>query len=268
MYLIITNYSKNNDDNLTNLHHIKAFRFNKIHHIAFKDKVAFIKCLTIQDRFFVPLQKKMLYEPLPSKYLESAVAELAKLPGVGRKTALRLALHLLRQDPTQSTALGNSLIELRQKISYCTTCNNISDSSICPVCADQSRDNSLLCVVEDIRDVMAIERTSQYKGLYHVLGGLISPIDGVRPEDIHLESLLNRCKESNVQEVILAMSATVEGDTTAFYIFRMLQETQLIFSTISRGISIGDELEYIDEITLGRSIQSRIPYQQVLAPQK
>lgn len=210
----------------------------------------------------------MFFEQLPSRYLENAVSELAKLPGVGRKTALRLALHLLRQDRSQSSALGNSLIELRENITYCRTCHNISDTETCPVCANPARDRSVICVVEDIRDVMAVERTAQFNGMYHVLGGLISPIDGIRPEDIHLDSLRVRAEENPVREIILALSATVEGDTTAFYIFRQLQHLNLTFSTISRGISIGDELEYIDEVTLGRSILSRVPYQQMLVSEK
>ncbi len=210
----------------------------------------------------------MFFEQLPSKYLENAVSELSKLPGVGRKTALRLALHLLRQDKSLSTALGNSLIELREKITYCSVCHNISDTETCPVCANPSRDRSVICVVEDIRDVMAVERTSQFNGVYHVLGGLISPIDGIRPQDIFLDSLQQRVQENPVREIILALSATVEGDTTAFYIFRQLQHLNITFSTISRGISIGDELEYIDEVTLGRSIQARVPYQQLLVSEK
>ncbi|HBG69888.1 MAG: recombination protein RecR [Bacteroidetes bacterium GWF2_43_63] len=210
----------------------------------------------------------MFFEQLPSKYLENAVSELSKLPGVGRKTALRLALHLLRQDKSLSTALGNSLIELREKITYCSVCHNISDSETCPVCANPSRDRSVICVVEDIRDVMAVERTSQFNGVYHVLGGLISPIDGIRPQDIFLDSLQQRVEENPINEIILALSATVEGDTTAFYIFRQLKHLNISFSTISRGISIGDELEYIDEVTLGRSIQARVPYQQLLVSEK
>ena len=210
----------------------------------------------------------MLFEQLPSRYLENAVSELAKLPGVGRKTALRLALHLLRQDKSLSQALGQSLIELRENITYCRTCHNISDSETCPVCANPSRDNGVICVVEDIRDVMAVERTAQFNGVYHVLGGLISPIDGIRPDDINLASLHQRVSAQPVREIILALSATVEGDTTAFYIFRQLQNLNITFSTISRGISVGDELEYIDEVTLGRSIQSRIPYQQMLVSEK
>lgn len=210
----------------------------------------------------------MFFETLPSKYLENAVAELAKLPGVGRKTALRLALHLLRQDKSQSTLLGHSLVELREKISYCKICHNISDTDLCPVCSSSSRNRSIVCVVEDIRDVMAIERTGQFNGVYHVLGGLISPIDGIRPEDVQIESLRRRLEVNPAQEIVLALAATVEGDTTAFYIYRHLKQFELTFSTISRGISIGDELEYIDEITLGRSIQSRIPYQQTLVSEK
>lgn len=210
----------------------------------------------------------MFFEQLPSKYLENAVSELSKLPGVGRKTALRLALHLLRQDKSLSTALGNSLIELREKITYCSVCHNISDTETCPVCSNPSRDRSVICVVEDIRDVMAVERTSQFNGIYHVLGGLISPIDGIRPQDIFLDSLQNRVQQNPIKEIILALSATVEGDTTSFYIYRQLQHMNITFSTISRGISIGDELEYIDEVTLGRSIQARVPYQQQLVSEK
>lgn len=196
------------------------------------------------------------------------MSELAKLPGVGRKTALRLALHLLRQDKNLSIALGNSIIDLRENITYCKTCHNISDTEQCPVCANPSRDKSILCVVEDIRDVMAIERTGQFNGVYHVLGGLISPIDGVRPDDINLESLRVRVDQQPVREIILALAATVEGDTTAFYVYRQLQHLSITFSSISRGISIGDELEYIDEVTLGRSIQSRVPYQHLLVNEK
>ncbi|PKP01770.1 MAG: recombination protein RecR [Bacteroidetes bacterium HGW-Bacteroidetes-6] len=210
----------------------------------------------------------MFFETLPSRYLENAVAELAKLPGVGRKTALRLALHLLRQDKSQATILGHSLVELREKITYCKICHNISDSGLCPVCSSETRNRNIICVVEDIRDVMAIERTGQFNGVYHVLGGLISPIDGIRPEDVQIESLRRRIEVNPAHEIVLALAATVEGDTTAFYIYRQLQQFELSFSTISRGISIGDELEYIDEITLGRSIQSRIPYQQTLVSEK
>ena len=218
--------------------------------------------------FCIFVKNIMLFESLPSKYLENAVSELAKLPGVGRKTALRLALPLLRQDKSLSVSLGNSLIELREKINYCAICHNISDTEICPICANPARDNKVICVVEDIRDVMAIERTSQFNGVYHVLGGLISPIDGIRPQDIFIDSIQQRIKDNSAEEIILALSATIEGDTTAFYIYRQLQHLNITFSTISRGISIGDELEYIDEVTLGRSIQSRIPYRHMLVSEK
>ncbi|NLL29194.1 MAG: recombination protein RecR [Bacteroidales bacterium] len=206
----------------------------------------------------------MFFEQLPSKYLENAVSELSKLPGVGRKTALRLALYLLRQDKSISISIGNSLLELCNNIKHCKICNNISDDDICSICSNPGRDKSTICIVEDIRDIMAIERTSQFKGVYHVLGALISPIDGIRPEDLNLNSLYEKIENENIKEIILALSATVEGDTTAFYIYRKIQNNNIVFSTISRGISVGDELEYIDEITLGRSIQSRVPYQQLL----
>lgn len=213
---------------------------------------------------FCIFTQKMFFEQLPSKYLENAVSELSKLPGVGRKTALRLALYLLRQDKSISISIGNSLLELCNNIKHCKICNNISDDDICSICSNPSRDKSTICIVEDIRDIMAIERTSQFKGVYHVLGALISPIDGIRPEDLNLNSLYEKIENGNIKEIILALSATVEGDTTAFYIYRKIQNNNIIFSTISRGISVGDELEYIDEITLGRSIQSRVPYQQLL----
>ena len=204
----------------------------------------------------------MQYEQLPSKLLENAVAELAKLPGIGRKTALRLALYLLRQDKSLSEALGTSIIKMRQEITYCKVCNNISDTEICSICSTPSRKHSIICVVEDIRDLLAIERTGQYHGVYHILNGLISPLDGIGVEDIHINSLQERIKDNNIKEVILALAATVEGDTTSFYIFRNTLKSDIEFSTISRGISIGDDLEYIDEITLGRSISDRIPYEE------
>lgn len=204
----------------------------------------------------------MQYEQLPSKLLENAVAELAKLPGIGRKTALRLALYLLRQDNSLSEALGTSIIKMRQEITYCKVCNNISDTEICSICANPSRKHSVICVVEDIRDLLAIERTGQYHGVYHILNGLISPLDGIGVDDIHISSLHERIKNNEIKEIILALAATVEGDTTSFYIFRNTIKTGIEFSTISRGISIGDDLEYIDEITLGRSISDRIPYEE------
>ncbi len=199
-----------------------------------------------------------------SKLIEEAVNEIAKLPGIGKKTALRLALHLLRQPESQTGALSQALVNLRQKIRYCTVCQNISDDDICRICASHRRDRSLVCLVEDTRDVLAIENTSQYNGLYHVLGGVISPIEGVGPSDLHIESLLKRLggPDAEVKEIILALSPTMEGDTTSFYLMKRLKSYDLKVSTIARGIPIGGELEYADEITLGRSIQTRTLYRQ------
>lgn len=196
----------------------------------------------------------------PSRLLEEAVAELVKLPGIGRRTALRLALWMLKQDPSKAHSLGNAIINLREKISYCHVCHNIADKDICNICADNKRDNSVICVVEDIRDVMAIENTNQYKGVYHVLGGIISPMDGIGPQDINIEPLISKTLSNEIKEVIMALPSTTEGDTTAFYIFRKIQENVPVISAISRGIAIGDDLEYADEITLGKSIKNRIPY--------
>jgi recombination protein RecR len=195
-----------------------------------------------------------------SKLLENAVGELAKLPGIGRKTALRLALHLLKQEVSEVEAFGKSVIKLRNEIIYCRDCHNISDSEICAICASPKRDHAILCVVENIRDVMAIENTSQFNGIYHVLGGIISPMDGIGPDELNIEDLIHRAGSGDVSEIILALPATIEGDTTNFYIFKRLKETGIRISTIARGISIGDELEYTDEITLGRSIVNRTLY--------
>ena len=195
-----------------------------------------------------------------SKLLEDAVNELAKLPGIGRKSALRLALHLLRQDADDVENFGHSLIKMRKEMKQCKTCHNISDVETCEICANPKRDPSIICVVEDIRDVMAIENTSQFLGLYHVLGGIISPMEGIGPNDLQIDSLVTRVKNSNVSEVIMALSTTIEGDTTNFYIFKQLKDLDVNVTTIARGISIGDELEYADEITLGRSIINRTPY--------
>ena len=199
-----------------------------------------------------------------SRLLENAVNELSRLPGVGKKTALRLALHLLKKEPAVSEALGNAIIQLRNEIKFCKVCHNLSDSEICEICASPKRNESLICVVEDIRDVMAIENTGQYNGLYHILGGIISPMDGIGPADLNIESLVNRIQKGNVSEVIMALSSTIEGDTTNFYIYKRLKETRIAISTIARGISVGDELEYADEITLGRSILNRLPYENTL----
>lgn len=196
----------------------------------------------------------------PSVLLEKAVNEFAKLPGVGRKTAMRLVLHLLRQDTATVEAFGNAIITLKHEVKYCKVCHNISDTETCRICSDPGRDASVLCVVENIRDVMAVEATQQYRGLYHVLGGVISPMDGIGPADLEIDSLVNRVQEGNIKEVILALSTTMEGDTTNFYIYRKLEKLDVKLSIIARGISVGDELEYADEVTLGRSIVNRTPF--------
>ncbi|HEY8928317.1 MAG TPA: recombination mediator RecR [Mucilaginibacter sp.] len=195
-----------------------------------------------------------------SKLLEDAVAEFSKLPGVGQKTALRLVLHLLNQDVNDVEKFSSSITKLRNEIMFCNTCLNISDSVVCEICSSPKRDRSIICVVEDTRDVMAIENTNQYNGVYHVLGGLISPMDGVGPSDLEVESLLARLKENEVKEIIFALSATMEGDTTIFYLDKRLKSFDITISTIARGIAFGGELEYVDEITLGRSIATRVPY--------
>ena len=196
-----------------------------------------------------------------SKLLEHAVEEFGKLPGVGKKTALRLVLHLLKQSDAEVGRFTQSIDKLKQEIKYCKTCFNISDMEQCEICASVKRDHGLICVVEDTRDVMAIENTNQFNGVYHVLGGLISPMEGVGPADLKIEGLIDRVKTGNVQEIILALSATMEGDTTIFYLYRKLKEIDVQISTIARGISFGGELEYVDEITLGRSIATRVPYE-------
>lgn len=201
-----------------------------------------------------------------SKYLEKAIEEIAMLPGIGKRTALRLALHLLKQPQSQTTDLATALVDLKTKVKQCKSCHNISDQDICGICKDQSRDHSIICVVEDIRDIMAIENTEQYKGIYHVLGGKISPMDGVGPQQLNIESLITKIKAGDVTEIIFALSSTMEGDTTNFYIYKQIQACEHVLktSTIARGISIGDELEYADEITLGRSIIQRVPFENSL----
>ena len=195
-----------------------------------------------------------------SRLLEGAVTELSRLPGVGRKTALRLALHLLRQDESAAISLGQSIIDLRRGISYCRVCHNISETDICPICSSPARDGSTVCVVENVKDVMSFENTGQYSGLYHVLGGLISPIDGIGPDRLEIDSLIERARSGSVSEVILALSATMEGDTTNYYIFKRLQGLPVTVTQLARGVSVGNEIEYTDEITLGRSLQGRIPF--------
>ena len=196
----------------------------------------------------------------PSALLEKAVAEFSKLPGIGRRTALRLVLFLLRQSDEEVDGFAEAVSQMKHNIKYCRICHNISDTDVCSICSDTKRDASKVCVVENIQDVMAIEGTQQYHGLYHVLGGIISPMDGIGPADIEIDSLVKRVEEGGVDEVILALSSTMEGDTTNFYISRKLEHTQVALSVIARGISVGNELEYTDEVTLGRSILNRIPF--------
>jgi recombination protein RecR len=218
------------------------------------------------DNFADEIRKtniQMMPSSYPSVLLEKAVHEFAKLPGVGRKTAMRLVLHLLRQDVATVEALSGALLTLRKDVRYCRVCHNISDTETCAICANPKRDASLVCVVESIRDVMAVEATGQYSGLYHVLGGIISPLDGIGPSDLQIDSLLERAQSGTVQEIILALPSTMEGDTTNFYLFRKLEPTGIRMSVIARGIAIGDELEYTDEITLGRSIANRTEFKGV-----
>ena len=196
----------------------------------------------------------------PSTLLERAVKEFTKLPGIGRKTATRLVLHLLRKREDEVASFSDAIITLKREAKYCTECHSISDTDICPICANPMRDHSTICVVENIQDVMAVENTMQYRGVYHVLGGVISPMDGVSPSDLQIESLINRVATGEVKEIILALSSTMEGDTTNFYIYRKLDGTDVKMSVLSRGISVGDELEYADEATLGRSLVNRMPF--------
>ena len=199
-----------------------------------------------------------------SKLLERAVNEMSQLPGIGKRTALRLVLHMLGQPKEQTSALSEALQNMRSEVKFCKSCHNITDVDLCEICSSSNRNNSVICVVEDIRDVMAIENTSSFKGLYHVLGGKISPMDGIGPHDLNIESLVNKVKQGEVNELIFALSSTMEGDTTNFYIYRQIQDCEVLTSTIARGISVGDELEYADEITLGRSIINRIPFESSL----
>ena len=199
-----------------------------------------------------------------SKLLENAVNEVSQLPGIGKRTALRLVLHLLKQPEDQTFRLSSSLKQMREEINFCANCHNISDSKLCEICANPNRDATLVCVVEDIRDVMAIENTSQYKGQYHVLGGKISPMDGMGPGELNIPTLVEKVRQGSISELIFALSSTMEGDTTNFYIFKQIEEFDITTTTIARGISVGDELEYADEVTLGRSILNRIPFESSL----
>lgn len=195
-----------------------------------------------------------------SKLLEQAVNEFSRLPGIGKKTALRLALHILKEDELYAEKLGDAIIRMRREIRFCERCNNISDSEVCEICTNHKRDENTICIVEDTRDVMAIENTAQYNGLYHVLGGIINPIEGIGPNDIAIGHLIERINKEDIKEIILALPATVEGDTTNFYIFKLVKAFGLKVTAIARGVAIGDELEYTDEITLGRSILNRLPF--------
>jgi len=196
-----------------------------------------------------------------SKLLEKAVNEMAQLPGIGKRTALRLVLHLLKQPKEQTSFLTHALTTMREEIKFCESCHNISDVAICEICSNVNKNHQIICIVEDIRDVMAIENTGQFKGIYHVLGGKISPIDGIGPSQLKINSLVEKVKSGTVKEIIFALSSTMEGDTTNFYIYKQIKEYNIITSTIARGISVGDELEYADEVTLGRSILQRVPFE-------
>lgn len=208
---------------------------------------------------------KMNMQNYPSRLLEDAVNEFAKLPGIGRKTALRLVLYLLKQETEEVNHFGETMIKLRNKIKYCISCNSISDTEVCNICADNSRDHSIICIVENIQDVLSIENTQQYNGIYHVLGGIISPMDGIGPGELKLDTLEEKISKAEVKEIIFALSTTMEGDTTNFYIYKKFKMYPIKISTIARGVSIGDELEYADEITLGRSILNRTPFETTLA---
>ena len=203
---------------------------------------------------------------LPSKLLENAVNEMSQLPGIGKRTALRLVLHLLKQPLEQTEILSSALTTMRNDIQYCKECHTISDDDICGICSNVSRDKSIICVVEDVRDVMALENTGMFKGVYHVLGGKISPIEGVGPSQLKISSLVDKVKKGNVSEIIFALSSTMEGDTTNFYIYKQIKEFEIKTSTIARGIAVGDELEYADEVTLGRSLLNRIPFETSIKP--
>ena len=196
-----------------------------------------------------------------SKLLQNAVDEVAQLPGIGRRTALRLVLHLMRQPESQTLHLAEALQAMRQNIDFCKNCHNISDSELCEICINTNRSQDVVCVVEDIRDVMAVESTASFRGVYHVLGGKISPMDGIGPHDLKINSLVEKVRSGRIKELIFALSSTMEGDTTNFYIFKQIQDSEVVISTIARGISVGDELEYADEVTLGRSITNRIPFE-------
>ncbi len=201
---------------------------------------------------------------LPSKLIEDTVKEFSKLPGIGKKTALRLALHLLKQDVKAVEAFGNTVVKMRTDVRFCKSCNNVADQELCSICASAARNKQVVCVVEGMRDVIAIENTNQYTGVYHVLGGVISPLDGIGPDNLHIEGLVDKVKSGAVQELIMALNPTMEGDTTIFYISKQLQGTKVKITSIARGVAFGGELEYVDELTLARSIATRMPYENYL----
>lgn len=203
----------------------------------------------------------MSYQTFPSLLLEEAVNEFSKLPGIGRKTALRLVLHLLRKNTDEVSTFGNAIIRLRNEVKFCKSCNNISDTETCLICSNTNRDHSVICVVENIRDVLSVENTNQFNGIYHVLGGIISPMEGIGPSDLKIDTLERKVSQGEVIEIILALSATVEGDTTNFYLYRKLSKYNVRITTLARGVAIGDELEYTDVITLGRSLTNRLPFE-------
>jgi len=220
--------------------------------------------LPISIKGFTFDKKNTSVNNFPSKLVEDAVNELSRLPGIGKKTALRLALHLLKKNPETSLSLGNAIINMRQNINFCKSCHNISDTDICHICSNAYRDKTTVCVIEDVRDMIAIENTNQYSGVYHILGGIISPMDGIGPDDLNISTLISKVSDNHVKEIILALRTTIEGDTTNFYLYKKLKEFKLKVSIIARGIAIGDEIEYADEITLGRSILNRTPYESLM----
>lgn len=207
----------------------------------------------------------MNLDHFPSKLLENAVSEFSKLPGIGKKTALRLVLHLLKRESDEVHRFSDAITRLKDEVMHCKICHNISDTEVCNICGNGSRDHALVCVVENIRDVMSIENTQQYRGVYHVLGGIISPMDGIGPADLEIESLLKRVEAGEIREVIFALSTTMEGDSTNFYLFRKLKNSNIRITTLARGVSVGDELEFTDELTLGRSIVNRLLYEQIIS---
>lgn len=226
-----------------------------------------ISNLASSSPLYRPLIINTTLSPLSSKIVEESVAEFSRLPGIGKRTALRLVLHLLKSDKESSYRLGNALTRLHNEVKYCANCHNISESDVCDICADQSRDTQCLCIVEDLRDVIAIENTQQYRGYYHILGGIISPMDGIGPNDLNLPSMLDRLKDNRFKEIIIALPATMEGETTSYFIYKKINQSErkdLKFTSIARGISVGSDLEFADEVTLGRSIIQRVPYENSL----